>query len=363
MAEAGWTQHVNDCADITLFPAANSWYMGANVPGKPRVFLPYSAGVDFYRASCDEVVARDYLGFKLSGPEGSMCNDGVVRRLQPDVEMVLNADGGDESADRWNRCQSTTPAPSTLRCQRLVRLDPTSARSSMACCPAPTGDLAYRLYRPPTPGPHPIVVFFHGGGWVAGRRRSRTIRCAGTCACGATRSSSRRTTATRRSTDSPQQSMTPWPRCGGSPTTPRHSAASRDGSRCAAGARAAISRRWFAGSPGTRVDRHIVGQVLLTPLNRRRHDTRLLRRECGRLRSHHGAGPWLLRPLHRPRRSTRSPLRALVRRRSVRAAAGDRGHGRVRSPSATKARPTPPRSRRQASRRSMSVRAATPTSR
>ncbi len=62
-AEAGWTQHVNDCADITLYPAANSWYMGANVPGKPRVFLPYCAGVDFYRASCDEVVARDYLGF------------------------------------------------------------------------------------------------------------------------------------------------------------------------------------------------------------------------------------------------------------------------------------------------------------
>ena len=53
-------------------------------------FCPTAAGVDFYRASCDEVVARDYLGFRLSGPEGSMCNDGVVRRLQPDVEMVLN---------------------------------------------------------------------------------------------------------------------------------------------------------------------------------------------------------------------------------------------------------------------------------
>ena len=48
-AEAGWVQHVNDCADITLFPRANSWYMGANVPGKPRVFLPYVGGVDRYR--------------------------------------------------------------------------------------------------------------------------------------------------------------------------------------------------------------------------------------------------------------------------------------------------------------------------
>ena len=59
-------QHVNDCADITLFPTANSWYMGANVPGKPRVFLPYVGGVDGYRAACDEVVEHGYLGFELS---------------------------------------------------------------------------------------------------------------------------------------------------------------------------------------------------------------------------------------------------------------------------------------------------------
>ena len=64
-AEAGWVQHVNDCADITLHPTANSWYMGANVPGKPRVFLPYIGGVDAYRTICDEVVADDYLGFQL----------------------------------------------------------------------------------------------------------------------------------------------------------------------------------------------------------------------------------------------------------------------------------------------------------
>src|SRR5215211_7526128 len=88
-AEAGWVQHVNDCADITLYPTANSWYMGANVPGKPRVFLPYIGGVDGYRGVCDDVVERDMLGFALSGPAGTQCNDGVIRRLQPDVQMVL----------------------------------------------------------------------------------------------------------------------------------------------------------------------------------------------------------------------------------------------------------------------------------
>ncbi len=72
MAEAGWVQHVNDCADITLYPTANSWYMGANVPGKPRVFLPYVGGVDRYRKTCDEVVRRDYLGFTFNGsPAGA----------------------------------------------------------------------------------------------------------------------------------------------------------------------------------------------------------------------------------------------------------------------------------------------------
>src|SRR5262249_53917940 len=90
VAEAGWVQHVNDCADITLYPTANSWYMGANVPGKPRVVLPYVGGVDRYRRTCDEVVRRDYLGFTFDGSAGRRCNDGVVNRLQLDVWIMLD---------------------------------------------------------------------------------------------------------------------------------------------------------------------------------------------------------------------------------------------------------------------------------
>jgi cation diffusion facilitator CzcD-associated flavoprotein CzcO/acetyl esterase/lipase len=180
MAEAGWTQHVNDCADITLFPAANSWYMGANVPGKPRVFLPYPAGVDFYRATCDEVVARDYLGFKLSGPEGSMCNDGLVRRLQPDVEMILiqmaamnlpTLDSMPVDEARAFYAQMSTTRPPGPDVGEIVD----------GVLPGATGDLAYRLYRPPTPGPHAIVVFFHGGGWVVGDAVSDDPLCRDLC--------------------------------------------------------------------------------------------------------------------------------------------------------------------------------------
>lgn len=65
-AQAGWVAHVNAVADRTLFPRANSWYVGANIPGKPRVFMPYCGGVVPYRRKCDEVAANGYAGFRLA---------------------------------------------------------------------------------------------------------------------------------------------------------------------------------------------------------------------------------------------------------------------------------------------------------
>jgi cyclohexanone monooxygenase len=68
-AEEKWVAHVNEVANGTLYPQANSWYMGANVPGKPRVFMPYIGGVGLYRQICNDVAARDYEGFLLSAAE------------------------------------------------------------------------------------------------------------------------------------------------------------------------------------------------------------------------------------------------------------------------------------------------------
>ncbi len=65
-AEQAWVAHVNDVAEATLFPVANSWYVGANVPGKPRVFLCYVAGLPVYRTICDDVAAEGYRGFAVS---------------------------------------------------------------------------------------------------------------------------------------------------------------------------------------------------------------------------------------------------------------------------------------------------------
>jgi cyclohexanone monooxygenase len=62
--QEAWVGHVREVADKTLFPRAASWYMGANIPGKPRVFMPYiGAG---YRQKCNDVAAQGYEGFELA---------------------------------------------------------------------------------------------------------------------------------------------------------------------------------------------------------------------------------------------------------------------------------------------------------
>jgi cation diffusion facilitator CzcD-associated flavoprotein CzcO len=66
-AEAGWVAHVNERAEATLYPQARSYYMGDDVPGKPRVFTPYVGGVRGYKRILERVVADDYDGFVLSG--------------------------------------------------------------------------------------------------------------------------------------------------------------------------------------------------------------------------------------------------------------------------------------------------------
>ena len=65
-AEAAWVAHVAEMAEMTLFPLADSWYLGANIPGKPRVFMPYPGGLGTFREKCDEVAANGYEGLTLS---------------------------------------------------------------------------------------------------------------------------------------------------------------------------------------------------------------------------------------------------------------------------------------------------------
>ena len=66
-AENRWVERVNEEAKETLFYEARSWYLGVNIPGKPRVFMPFVGGGAVYREICDEIVAKGYEGFQLAG--------------------------------------------------------------------------------------------------------------------------------------------------------------------------------------------------------------------------------------------------------------------------------------------------------
>ena len=182
LAESGWDQHVRDCGAFTLHPTANSWYMGANVPGKPRVFLPYIGGVNAYRQACDDVVSQGYLGFRLTGPGEDRCTDGIIRRMQPDVAIVLEMMAGMglppleslpvADARAFMAAAGATRPPS-----------PEVGEVTDSVMPGPGGDLAYRLYRPAeSEGPQPVVVYFHGGGWVLGDLDSDDPLCRDLCA-------------------------------------------------------------------------------------------------------------------------------------------------------------------------------------
>ena len=177
----GWVQHVNDFAAITLMPRANSWYMGANVPGKARVFLPYPGGVDRYRGVCDEVVAHNYLGFARSGADSATVNDGIVRRLQPDVAIMLEMMEAMELPPLES--MPAAAARDFMTAASAVRAPgPDVGEIVDGFLPGAAGELAYRLYRPSGAGPHPAVMYFHGGGWVLGAHDSDDPFCRDLCA-------------------------------------------------------------------------------------------------------------------------------------------------------------------------------------
>jgi cyclohexanone monooxygenase len=65
-AQSDWVEHAREVAEATLMPVADSWYVGANIPGKKRVYMPYFGGFERYWKFCEEIVADGYRGFTLS---------------------------------------------------------------------------------------------------------------------------------------------------------------------------------------------------------------------------------------------------------------------------------------------------------
>ena len=160
---------------------ANSWYMGANVPGKPRAFLPYVAGVDTYRAACDEVVDRGYLGFRLSGERRL----GVQRRRRPSAAGRRRHDapghGGAAAASAGADVGRGRPG---LHAGRRVRPSSGPRRGRGRRGSAPRCRRTAGLPAVP-PGRRRArtrsMAYFHGGGWVLGSLDSDDPLCRDLC--------------------------------------------------------------------------------------------------------------------------------------------------------------------------------------
>ena len=189
--------------------------------------------------TCDAVVEQGYLGFRLTGPSGTHCNDGVVNRLQPDVRMMLQMMAELDLPPLDSLPVAEARAFSDALAQQRPP-GPDVGEIVDATLPGAAGELDYRIYRPSITGPHPVVVYFHGGGWVLGSHDSDDPFCRDLCD---------RTGAMIVSVDyrhGPRRGSRPPPRThlrlfGGLPPTPNRSVGYRVGWPSPAGAPAPTS--------------------------------------------------------------------------------------------------------------------------
>ena len=93
--EDDWVEHVNDVAGVSLRSTCSSWYVGANVPGRPRVFMPYIGGFPVYVDKCNEVMTRGFEGFTIDGGKGDNTTPKVRFterwRVPLDIEVISPA--------------------------------------------------------------------------------------------------------------------------------------------------------------------------------------------------------------------------------------------------------------------------------
>jgi acetyl esterase/lipase len=120
------------------------------------------------------------MGFALDGPAGARCNDGVIRRVQPDVAIVLDliASLGLPPMEMMSVADARAFSDATAA---TMPPGPAVGEIIDAVLPGPAGDLGYRLYRPPSAGPHPVIAYFHGGGWVLGSQHADEAFCRDLC--------------------------------------------------------------------------------------------------------------------------------------------------------------------------------------
>lgn len=166
-AQEQWVYETNALCDMTLLPtSASSWYMGANIPGKPRRVLVYLGGAPRYRAICDNVQRNDYRGFAFAARTADLDPAEASPALDPAVMFIVEA----------LRAQGFTGFPDAgvegARAAVEGFVDLQAPRQEVGA----VIDRAYgddpeqqlRIFVPEGEGPFPVLVYVHGGGFVTG---------------------------------------------------------------------------------------------------------------------------------------------------------------------------------------------------
>ena len=179
-------QHVNDCADITLFPTANSWYMGANVPGKPRVFLPYIGGVDVYRndvrrrsssrtTSASSSPVRPGRSATTASSTGCSPTSPLVLDMMAGLDLPpLESMSAEEARAFMTEVDAARPP------------GPEVGEIVDGVLPGAGGDLDYRLYRPASATARTRSSPTSTAAAGCSAATTPTTRSAATCACART---------------------------------------------------------------------------------------------------------------------------------------------------------------------------------
>ena len=166
-AQEQWVAETNALAGMTLLPtSATSWYMGANIPGKPRRVLVYLGGAPRYRAICDNVQKNGYRGFRFATHSRDIDVAGHAPALDPSFMFLVEAlEKQNFTGFRDAGVEGTRAVVDSFVDMQAPAREVASMTEHMY---GDDPEQALRIYRPVNDGGLPVVVYLHGGGFVAG---------------------------------------------------------------------------------------------------------------------------------------------------------------------------------------------------
>lgn len=166
-AQDQWVHETTALSEMTLLPRSDSsWYMGANIPGKPRRVLVYLGGAPRYRAICDEVQENGYRGFAFAQSTAGLAEAVASPALDPCLMFVMQAfkSQGFQGFDKAGVEGTRAAIDSFTAMQRPA---PEMARSVDRAYGAHP-EQVLRIHVPHGDGQRPVLVYLHGGGFVGG---------------------------------------------------------------------------------------------------------------------------------------------------------------------------------------------------